>query len=563
MMKLVGLGIVVLLAALGANQQAQAVQRTAPVNGKASSSKGREPTAHVPKAKQGQSQSRKPAGHVVAKRRGPRPTSGQKTQAPVKATPKKAQSTGMAMRRNIPVAAAFGYTDSATSEDQYYDDFEASFEDPEVVDEDYAHSFDADWSRPQGHLNSMAVQGYQLQYLKKAGIDHGDVEVVDLAGADEENYEMETAKTRTTEGQAAEKRNFLFEAMNEGYYEPQYVMKRGGLSTFGAFDRPSSPDQDFMSTLKRFLGNLLQRTSIPDISRHWLPRQGEKAHRTDKLTARWKSIDCATLDMRLRVVGSIYEGHRNQVLKLQDRNTQRLYAYKTYGNQEEFYAELEMFLWLDHPLFIKAVCQLRDVEAGKAGILFDYVDGTTSMAYARTANPEQLQKMSAQLFLAVEHLHWLGIVHADLKPENVLVMRDGTIQVIDFGFAVHLPQSRKRRGTHTTMAPELHSLVPGRVHEGIDWWAYGSTVGIWYGFNENYRLADTSRFIPMDWKDFQYVAGQVPSKFTPELRSFLHIFFQPHPESRKLNNKRLLRQIREQPFFEGFDWSSQTGGILA
>jgi len=363
-----------------------------------------------------------------------------------------------------------------------------------------------------------------------------------------------------------ERRNFLLETLQLDYEDGNYTRPRG-VSPLARNRRqagvreqeaPTTYNTEFMEALRRFLSSLLQKpaTAIPDISHKWLPKVGERAYRVDKLVPKWDAVECSTLDLRLRKVAAIYEGHRNQVVKLQDRTTQRLYAYKTYGSDDEFRAELDMLMWLEHPLFIKAVCHSREQDSGKLGILFNYIDGMSSMSYARTATPEQLKSVSAQLLVALEHLHWLGIVHADMKPENVLVLADGTLQVIDFGFAMHLPQSRRRRGTHTTMAPELHYLVPGRVHEGIDWWAYGSTVAMWYGISEHYRSGEPGRYVAMDWRDYQYVPGMVPSKFPADLRSFLQIFFQAHPESRKINNLRLLKQLRDHPFFVGVDWAA-------
>lgn len=340
-------------------------------------------------------------------------------------------------------------------------------------------------------------------------------------------------------------------------------LKRG-LILAGDFEGGNTWDENFMSTLKRFYASLMQRTTpfIPDLSSKWRSLPGESVYKTPRLYTKQKSVDCGNLQMRLKMIGVIYDGHRNRVIKLFDRGSKKTFAYKTYGNPDEFYAEQEKFLWLDHPFFVKAVCHRKDNDSGKAGILFEYVDGTSSMEYAKTATPEQLKMISAQLFLAIEHLHWLGIVHADLKPENVLVTRDGTVQVIDLGFATHLPQSKRRRGTHTTMAPELHYLVPGRVHEAIDWWAYGSTVAMWYGYNDLYKNDDGKRFIPMNWQENQFIDGVVPWRFPQDLRNFLQIFFQPDPNARRIHTKRLLKQVRNDPFFYGVDWSELYGGEL-
>lgn len=370
--------------------------------------------------------------------------------------------------------------------------------------------------------------------------------------------------TRSPAGLYLKAINDEYDRLDDLEFEYANDFLKRGLVLAADFEGGSRWDEKFMATLKRFYASLMQQTQpfLPEISSKWRAMSGENVYRSARLYTRHKSIDCGNLAMKLKMTGIIYDGHRNRVIKLFDRSSKKTFAYKTYGNPDEFYVEQEKFLWLDHPYYINAVCHRKDMDSGKAGILFEYVDGVSSMEYARSASPEQLKMISAQLFLAIEHLHWLGIVHADLKPENVLIKKDGTVQVIDLGFATHLPQSKRRRGTHTTMAPELHFLVPGRVHEAIDWWAYGSTVAMWYGFNYAYKNDGNTRFIPMNWQDNQFTEGVVPWRFPQELRNFLQIFFQPDPNSRRLHTKRLLKQVRNDPFFNGLDWSQLHGGIM-
>ncbi len=390
---------------------------------------------------------------------------------------------------------------------------------------------------------------------------------------DETSFDLRSGYARSLAEPAPVQKSMARANGAYGYYDDQFgndeaaelvQYQKRGLKFADQNNGVGSYNRDFLEAHQKFLAALLAQSpsNIPDISEKWKAYSGERPYRTSKLYTRWKSVDCSALDMRLKMAGSIYEGVKNRVIKLYDGISKKTFAYKTYSDPDEFYAELEVFMWLDHPYFVKPHCHRKDTATGRAGILFEYVEGKPSHHYARDATPEQLQFISAQLLVAMEHLHWLGIIHADLKPENVLIRADGTVQVIDMGFAVHLPQARRGRGTRTTMAPELVNLVPGKVHEGVDWWAYGSTVAMWYGANLAYSNEDGKRYIPMYMKDHKYTVGTVPWRFDVNMRNFLHIFFQAHPELRRLNTKRLLRQLRSHEFFDNFDWTQVYGGLL-
>jgi serine/threonine-protein kinase len=70
-------------------------------------------------------------------------------------------------------------------------------------------------------------------------------------------------------------------------------------------------------------------------------------------------------------------------------------------------------------------------------LVLEYIDGEPIDAYATrtTVTAEQRVQLMLQVLAAVGHAHANLIVHRDLKPSNVLVTRDGTVKLLDFGIA--------------------------------------------------------------------------------------------------------------------------------
>jgi len=80
---------------------------------------------------------------------------------------------------------------------------------------------------------------------------------------------------------------------------------------------------------------------------------------------------------------------------------------------------------------------------------------------------------AAELVLALDYLHSLRVAYRDLKPENVLIARDGHLKLVDFGFAKLLGDNLAFTivGTPEYLAPEI---VQSRGHgTAVDFWALG------------------------------------------------------------------------------------------
>ncbi|MCA9259129.1 MAG: serine/threonine protein kinase, partial [Planctomycetales bacterium] len=146
---------------------------------------------------------------------------------------------------------------------------------------------------------------------------------------------------------------------------------------------------------------------------------------------------------------------------------------------ERFLYEAQHLAQLRHP-HIVAIYEIGDAQ-GEPYFTMDYVDGEPlTQRLARGAlSPSQAVDLFKQIASAVQHAHKQGIVHRDLKPGNILLDRQGTAFVTDFGLARQirhnstLTQTGEVLGTPQYMAPEQARGETALVGEATDIHALG------------------------------------------------------------------------------------------
>lgn len=111
-----------------------------------------------------------------------------------------------------------------------------------------------------------------------------------------------------------------------------------------------------------------------------------------------------------------------------------------YLNNEEFIRrfknESKAIAVLSHPNIVK----VYDVSFGDMiqYIVMEYIDGITLKEYInqqRTLTWKETVHLITQILKALSHAHSKGVVHRDIKPQNMMLLSDGTIKVTDFGIA--------------------------------------------------------------------------------------------------------------------------------
>ncbi len=190
-------------------------------------------------------------------------------------------------------------------------------------------------------------------------------------------------------------------------------------------------------------------------------------------------LSAETLIHGFRIKRLLGEGSMGQVYLAQDEVLGRLVALKLIrpnvlrpGGEARLVEEARTTAQFNHP-HIVTVHAAGEFQ-GRPFLALEYLDGETlrqRMTRQRPNLAESLQ-IARAIAEAIAEAHRRGVVHADLKPENVLLPRDGRVRVVDFGLARHVGgDPTATSGTPAYMAPERwRGAAPDPA---FDLWALG------------------------------------------------------------------------------------------
>ena len=190
------------------------------------------------------------------------------------------------------------------------------------------------------------------------------------------------------------------------------------------------------------------------------------------------------LDNRYEILEAIGSGGMAVVYKARCHRLNRLVAIKIlkddYLEDEEFrrrfHSEGQAVAMLSHPNIVSVYDVSTSITADY--IVMELIDGITLKQYMEkkgVLNWKETLHFAIQIAKALEHAHGRGIVHRDIKPHNVMVLKNGSVKVTDFGIARMMSQgntlTKEALGSVHYISPE--QAKGGRVDNRSDLYSLG------------------------------------------------------------------------------------------
>lgn len=259
----------------------------------------------------------------------------------------------------------------------------------------------------------------------------------------------------------------------------------------------------------------------------------------------------------LTVIG---KGSFGKVMQVKKKDDGKIYAMKVLRKEAiiarkqvaHTRAEKSILQKIQHPFIVSLhyAFQTKD----KLYMILDYVNGGELFFHLKKEgrfNENRVKFYAAEITLAMDHLHQLGIVYRDLKPENILLDSDGHICITDFGLSKEI---NVQEGTHTFcgtpeyLAPEV---LKGLGHGiAVDWWSLGTLIyemltGLPPFYSQNINIM------------YQKILNgelRFPTYVSQEAKSLLEGLLTRDVDKRLGSGSDGGKNVKNHPFFRDIDW---------
>ncbi|KAK9765072.1 hypothetical protein K7432_006898 [Basidiobolus ranarum] len=323
-------------------------------------------------------------------------------------------------------------------------------------------------------------------------------------------------------------------------------------------DSESDPDPD----TEKLLEEVLQTGSLPKESIEFVvPLEEPFVAAQVENTIASKKVGPEDFEP-LKVIG---RGAYGKVLLVRQKATGRYFAMKVLKkasivvhtkNTEYTKTERTILEEVSHPFIVKLFYAFQT--NSKLYLILDYVAGGelfTHMAHERMFDEDVARFFAAELVLALEHLHELGIIYRDLKPENCLLDNEGHIILTDFGLSkvalnTHDGKTNTVCGTIECMAPEV--LLEAYYDRAVDWWSLGIMIYDMLTGAPPFRGSNRK-------KTMEAILNKklrIPNYLSPDAKDLITRLLRKSPGVRFGSGPNGAEAIKAHAFFRTIDWKA-------
>lgn len=250
------------------------------------------------------------------------------------------------------------------------------------------------------------------------------------------------------------------------------------------------------------------------------------------------------------VVSTLGEGAHSTIYAVRDKNGQVMVlkrVIKEGPSQQRFIdqalAEHEVANKIDHPRVrksIKVIKQRNVIRVSEVLVLMELVDGVTLEQH----RPTDLFQVCQIFFQAAEGLramHQAGFIHADIKPNNIMLTEKNGVKLIDFGQSCKSGTVKQRiQGTPDYIAPE--QVKREQITERTDVFNLGASF-YWILTGQHIPTMIHKKNAGITSKSDEYKRGQPPIEINPEIAPALSSLVMDCVERRPEDRPQTMAQV--------------------
>jgi serine/threonine protein kinase len=260
----------------------------------------------------------------------------------------------------------------------------------------------------------------------------------------------------------------------------------------------------------------------------------------------------------MRVIG---RGSFGKVMQVRKKDDGKVYAMKVLKKdvivRENMVGHTKMeksiLQQVQHPFIVNLRYAFQTSD--KLYLILDYLSGGELFFHLKKDgrfSEDRARLYTAEIALAIEHLHKNNIIYRDLKPENIVLDEAGHIALTDFGLAKvalnHQTPTYTFCGTPEYLAPEI--LTGAGHNKAVDWWSLGVLL--------YEMLTGLPPFYSENINEMYELILRAPLRFpdyvSPSARSLLKGLLDRDPAKRTGSGPADGEELRQHPFFASMNW---------